>query len=176
MALIVQTAEALPDANSYGSVADFRAYHSARNRLVSDSDSAVEGALVRATDYLDLRFRYVGRRQTPEQTTQWPRTGARDARGDLRGGVPREVTWACFEYALRALASDLLPDVPMDPSGRVVASKSESVGPLSERVDYAGGGHALDLPAYPVADRLLSVAGLVASRSGSIGGGTIGRA
>ena len=76
MPLIVQTEEALPNANSYGSAQEFRDYHSARGRQVSASDSAVEAALVRATDYLDLRFRYVGRRKTKEQPTQWPRSWA----------------------------------------------------------------------------------------------------
>ena len=175
MAFTVQEDVAVPGANSYGSVADFRAYHTDRGNTVPTDESSIEQALVRATDYLDTRFRFVGCRDTADQTTEWPRDQAYDDRGDAVNGLPSAVVHATFEYALRAASADLLPDPERDGSGRAVASKSEAVGPLKESVSYAYGGTVLDLPQYPRADRLLYARKLVRRSPVGIGVGTLGR-
>lgn len=157
-------------ANSYISVDDFRSYHADRGRDLSSYPTAlVEQAIIRATDYVDGRFRYVGERRTEDQRTAWPRTNAVDVDGDTRTGLPAEVVEACAEYAYAALSSDLDPTPTRDTSGRAVQSYRKKVGPLEKGVTYADGAR-YEHPRYPVADRKLLKTGLV------VAPGELGRA
>lgn len=153
-------------ANSYITVAFFRDYHTQRGNALpaaAAQDSAVEQALVRATDYLDGRFRFVGQRvYGREQSTEWPRSDARDADGYDVNGVPPEVMEAVAEYALRSFLRPLNPDPTRDASGAVVTSRSEQVGPIAKSVTLAAGGNWMP-PKYPAADQKLRRAGLVRS-------------
>lgn len=151
-------------ANAYITVQEFKDYHTDRGVDVSDfDDQGIESAIVRATDYLDQRFIFVGgRRLGREQTTEWPRTNAWDRDRRYINDIPPEVKEACAEYAIRALSQVLNPDPERDATGRPVHSKSQTVGPISESVTFAYGG-AYTMPAYPAADRKLVKAGLVRS-------------
>lgn len=170
MAFIVQndTGTAV-DANSYQTVAGFRAYAADHGfDATTYLDPAVQVALVNATTYVDRRFRYLGRKLNGrDQTTQWPRINAYDRDREYIDGVPREVKDATSEYAQRALTGSLSPDTTFDVGG-VVISKSEKVGPIEESVTYAQGGAAI-FPRYPLADAILTGSGLTVS------GGNISR-
>lgn len=166
MAFIVQDAEGdVANANSYISVAKFKSYHDDRGNSYSGfaNDPAIEKALVKATDYLDARFNYIGSKPLQEQTTEWPRVNALDPTGFLVSGIPLAVQEACAEYALRVLDGSLFPDPQRDASGYAIESKSEQVGPISESVTYAHGGQKYLMPIYPIADNKLKRAGLVLS-------------
>jgi len=78
MTLIVQDDNGIiVGANAYITVAEFKAYHDARGgSYVGKSDPDIEKAIILATDYLDDRFNYVGRRRNLEQDTAWPRNNA----------------------------------------------------------------------------------------------------
>lgn len=163
MALILQDETGtVAGANAYISVAAFKAYHDARGNSYTADDPSIEKAIIKATDYLDGRFRFVGRALAARvQRTSWPRVGAYDRDRQIINGIPVEVAEATAEYALRALAADLLPDPSRDASGARIAAKAESVdGAVSESVTFAGGG-AFTLPKYPAADAKLRKAGLV---------------
>ncbi len=165
MTLNVQDSTGLvAEANGYLSVADFTAYHATRGNSIgspSPSNGDIETAIVRATDYIDQRFNFVGRAlEGRRQTTAWPRIGALDRDRNLVSGVPPEVKEACAEYALRALTAALNPDPERDSTGAAIASKSETVGPISESVSYVGGA-VFTMPKYPAADQKLIRSGLV---------------
>ena len=151
-------------ANAYITVQEFKDYHTDRGVDVSDfDDQGIESAIVRATDYLDQRFIFVGgRRLGRDQTTEWPRSDARDRDRYYINDIPPEVKEACAEYALRALAAELNPDPERNASGVAVLSKSEAVGPISESVTFVGGA-VFQMPKYPAADQKLVRAGLVRS-------------
>lgn len=148
-------------ANAYISVEEFKTYHADRgNSLAGSTDPQIEAAIIRATDYLDQRFNFVGKKRLGrDQTTEWPRTNARDRDRYYINDIPPEVKEACCEYALRALAAELNPDPERDGTGAAIASKSESVGPISESVTYVSGS-VFTMPKYPVADQRLIKAGL----------------
>lgn len=173
MALIVQSNDGnVAGANAYITVAEFTAYHDARGnaRPGSPTNDDIEKAIIRATDFVDARFNYVGRPlRGRDQTTDWPRMDAWDRYRNLVTGIPVEVKEATAEYALRALTIDLNPDPTRDESGMTVQSKSEQVGPIARTVSYAEGG-AFTMPKYPVADQKLRGPGL------TLNGGTILRA
>jgi hypothetical protein len=171
MALRVQDDGGLvAGANGYVDLASFKGYHDDRgNSYAAHADSTIEAAIVRATDYLDGRFDFVGTRRNREQTTEWPRSNAWDRDRRLVTGVPEAVKRATCEYALRALATTLNPDPDRDAAGRTVQSKSEQVGSIKTQVEYVTGA-ALELPKYPAADAMLARAGLIRS------GNTVARA
>lgn len=157
-------------ANAYITVAEFKAYHDDRGNsyAAAPTDPDIEKAIVRASDYLDERFSFVGTRRNlrPVQTTEWPRTGAYDRDGAAVNDIPDAVKEATAEYALRAISAALNPDPDRDTSGAAVAKKAEAVGPISESVEFVGGA-VFVMPKYPAADQKLRRAGLVRS------GGTV---
>lgn len=164
MALIVQTDQGNVDgANAYVDAAYVIAYHADRGLDLSATATAtLEAAIVRATDYLDQRFTFVGVPIYTDQSTGWPRSNAKDCNGWLVQGIPLAVKQATAEYTNIALASELSPTPERDDTGQTVAAKSEGVGPLTESVRYAAAGQ-FKMPKYPKADRILVVKGLVVS-------------
>lgn len=144
----------IDNANAYITVAEFKSYHNARGNDFSGGGSAIEKAIVEATDFLDRRWAFVGIRLTSDQSTEWPRRDAIDDQEYHRTGVPAEVKEACAEYAIVALSGDLDPTPTRDDAGRIVESKTEKVGPIMEAKKYVPGAY-YSSPEYPVADRKL---------------------
>lgn len=181
MAFTVQTLPPTAGANAYITAAFFREYHADRGRDYSDTtdhpDTTVQAWIVQASQYADVRFGYVGYRYSADQTTEWPRSSAYNDRGDRVVGIPLALQQAVAEYALRAQSGDLLADPERDGSGQEVKSKSETVGPISERIEYVEYG-GLVMPIYPLADNILKAAGLIESggASGGLSSGNLGRA
>jgi hypothetical protein len=156
MTLIVESGAALPDAESYASVAQADAHHEARGNsqwsLLSDVEK--EHALRRATDYLLQMYRtkWKGVRANPNQALDWPRLEVKlDDVGFGRmpyyvpyNTVPQQVIQATAEMALRAAAGELAPDLQ-----RTVAEKT--IGPI--KTVYAAG--APEYVRYRAIDLLL---------------------
>lgn len=168
--MIVQDAQgSQAEADSYVSVADFKTYHSARgNSWGSVTDSNIEAALVKATDYVDTRFTFKGRRANLDQATQWPRAAAYDNDRRLLSGLPKALREAVSEYALRALSAPINPDPLRDSRGQLVKSEDKKVGPLGKSISYIDAGSVL--PAYPVADSKIKAAGLIDTSGNMIRG------
>lgn len=134
MTLIVETGSGLSMAESYCSVADASAYHSAMGNAAwaaLASDALREQALRRATAYMigEYRARWAGVRMTALQALDWPRSLV--PRKDLpqlqywaNDQVPTEVKNACASLALRSSAKALLADQGQRKS-------SVTIGPIS---------------------------------------------
>lgn len=169
MALVVQTyPTTTAGANGYVSVQDLKDYLDERLRVYTGkTDLQLAAAIIEATTYVDVRFAYIGYRLDDDQDTEWPRQNVWDNRNDKIDGVPKAVKSATCEYAWRQLSAPLLADPERDASGQQVKSKSETVGPISTSTVYADRA-GMDLPVYPLADKLLSSRGLVVG--GSIAG------
>lgn len=162
MAVIVQDDTGLiANANSYVSVADFRAYHDARANKYLDDDDTIAPALIKASTYVDGRFRYKGRRSNGrEQTQEWPRVSCYDRDRYPVQGIPQEVKDAVCEYALRAMSGDLVTDPTRDETGNHIASETLTVGPITTKTDY-GDAPSFTMPRYPAADMALKRGGFV---------------
>lgn len=168
MAFVVQDdTGATPAANAYIDVATFVAYHADRGNSIIDpttgmqyTNTKIQWAIVKATDFVDRRFQYVGIVPTRTQTTNWPRVGALDISRLIVFGVPQEVKFATAEYALRALVASLSPDPTYDATGAYVQSSRKKVGPIEKQVTYTTGA-GFHMPKYPLADSILTSAGLV---------------
>ena len=76
MALIVENGSIVAGANSYVSLADARAYATARGAALPADDAAAEVIVHKAMDYLEsFDGRFKGDRVERDQPLSWPRTG-----------------------------------------------------------------------------------------------------
>jgi len=159
MAIVVQNNTGTQvGANSYISLAEFKAYHTARAVVaVTEStydDTAIEGALVVSFDYINS-YRYRGSRLTLEQESEFPRDYLYDVYGNPVEGVPTKVKNAQAELALFQLTTGLYVNPEIAANGRAVVETSSKVGPLEETIKYATSGSVATIRAVPAADRLL---------------------
>lgn len=192
MALTVQDdTGTVVGANAYITVAAFKAYHDDRGNTYTTDDTKIASAIIRATDYLDSRFRFRGLALVAGQTTEWPRQAGTavfmpwwdisflgvdavfsgpaaavelsDASGNPIVGIPQAVKNATAEYALRALAQPLYQDAPAPVGGRLIQEHTVTVDVITETTVYAPsqGTGQFQMPAYPQADMMLARAGLI---------------
>ncbi len=152
-------------ANAYASDTDADTYFGDRGIVAWTGVSTVkQAALVRATAYLDARYRdrCQGSKAFPQQALAWPRRWVFDREVAIMGspqgqafpggmgypiyGIPQALRQACFEAALIALSGDL-----MSASDRVAQLKSRMVGAIQEV--YSGGP---SLATYQLIDSLMA--------------------
>lgn len=151
MAFTLEDGTGVASANAYVSESYADTYHSDRGHTAwaSLSSSAKQTAIIRASEFIDLRFggRFKGFRLHSTQGLEWPRYDVYDDDDNLISNLPSALTKACAEYALRGSSAILAPDPPKPvpeqtnltgesrsstvESGLVV-SKSEGVGSISE--------------------------------------------
>jgi hypothetical protein len=162
MAFNVEDGTGLEDSNSYASYAAFLAYFADRGVTVTALQPAVEAALVQATDYMGIRFRWKGTKLTSEQALDWPRAcvygrpSFDEPGGVVIEGVPVEVVKACIEYGNRALTSVLAPDPTVSATGVTVTRTKRKVGPIETEDEFSGSSATSNtLKPYPSADRLV---------------------
>ena len=155
MAFVVQDPDApKTDANAYITVQEFKDYHEDRGNAYTASDTDIEEAIVRATDYIDARWTFAGYRTDADQSTECPRSGVKDQRnGYWLDPYPPELTEACAEYSISALAGSLYASPNIDTSGLKVKSSKKKVAVLEKETEYfQGGSNSNAWLGYPVAD------------------------
>ncbi len=115
---MIDTGPGTSSANSYASVALADAYMASIGRADwAGIDTLKEAALIRATQYIDGKFRrsWSGQKLNGrDQALDWPRTGAVDCDGyQIGNDIPPEIIKAVCEAALRELTDpfSLSPDV-----------------------------------------------------------------
>jgi len=171
VAFLVENGTGLPTATSYASVAAFAAYHLDRGHDFSAAASAdVQRALVRATDYLDGRFQFVGTKRSSTQALQWPRSvRIVDPDGFAYADLPAPVVRAAIIYAKEAYYSSLdpagssaAPSVAPGAASAValapgpVRRMRDRLGPVENEAEYAVAGRVVSVfRPIPEADRLL---------------------
>jgi hypothetical protein len=156
VAIIVEDGTGKVDAESYISVADCDAYHTAFSHAGwTGTTAAKEAALRKATQYVDTigDRRWIGYRLDLNQALDWPRFDATDDDGWVRASdtVPVEVEQATSEAALRALTEELFTDLP---GAGTIGSESVTVGPISTSTTYVGG--KTQLKRYTIVEKLLA--------------------
>lgn len=151
-------------ADCYANLAWHDAYHAARGRegaawaLVSSANR--EGAIREANQYLDNTFinRYPGKRLTPAQALEFPRTEAEYVDGTeiAEDEIPMCLKVAEAILALAASAAPLDPD--LERGGRVI---KERVGPISEEYSESAPGKTTRSKARKALRRILLPAGVI---------------
>lgn len=158
--MAIDTNPGSPTADSYVSVAEADAYWAKRpgSAWGAAPNAEREGALVRATGYVDAEYAWRGTRATAVQALDWPRYDVVLDGYPLDGTtIPRPVKDAVCEMALKALAGDLVGDVSPQ---QVV---EQTVGPITRKFAAERNGGQKQ---YPYVDSLLR--GLVSGGSGQI--------
>lgn len=161
MAFVVETGAGLTDSNAFLSVAEFVEYHTDRGNTLIDPateaqylDAQIQAALIKASDFIEAKFTFVGIRSNVNQAMEWPRVDAyyQDGRRALR--VPVEVRECVAELAYRALlGADLAPDPAFDAGLRPITGLRQKVGAIEEETRYQDGGAWIDFKPYPFAER-----------------------
>lgn len=152
---IVEDGTGIANANSYCTVAFANDYFTERGNLtwIDAFDAAKEIALIKATDYIELRYanRFKDNILFPDvpQALSFPRTGT--------VAMPVQLLRATCEYALRALSAELTADISNDlikdtTTERVVGSirTVDSVTHAGNYVQYKKSYNR-----YPAADGLI---------------------
>jgi hypothetical protein len=156
ISFVVQTDDGTAaGANAYPDTTEMVQYWENHGVDYSGQDtSSLQIAIIRGTEYTDQRYRYKGTQLAEGQTTEFPREGLYNCRGDLVEGVPQEIKDAASEYAGRYIDNGKLQEDITDVdalSGRVT---KEKLGELE--IQYNGGiGAGGQKPSYPTADQIL---------------------
>lgn len=169
MAFVVEDGTGKATATAYVSVAYADTYFndSQNTTWSAATDDAKQGAIIKATRYIDGRWedRMLGQRQFVDvQALAFPRYGYDKLGRLLDDVVPTDVKKACAEYALRALSGDLARDPSFDTTGKQVQRTRRKVGPIETETEYSAQS-ASGVRSYPEADfhmrAVLRPAGLI---------------
>lgn len=96
MALVIEDGSVVANANSYITVAEFKAWADSRG-ITYGTDEAVEQAILRAMDWFERQF-FIGNKANENQLLQWPRTEALiDGYYADATEIPKEVKVALYE-------------------------------------------------------------------------------
>jgi hypothetical protein len=151
VALTVEDGTGIAGATSYVTLADARAYATARGSTLPDDDAAAEALLVRAMDYLEAQRRfYSGTKTYGVGFLQWPRTDATLDGEDLDStAIPRELRDAQCQAAIDLQTVDPLA------ASKGPAVRRKTIGPIT--TEWAIGDDSQAAPArMPKVDALLA--------------------
>lgn len=163
MALVIEDGTGKADATSYVTVAEARAYATARGVTLPADDSAVEAQLTQAMDYLEAqRGRYQGYKTWPVGTTahpdaqglQWPREGVII---DCHYQLPNNVIPGELKKAQMQAVLEIQAGLSLMPSGDGRVVKREKVDVIETEYmtgNDLGAGGSMG-PTFPALDALL---------------------
>jgi len=152
--MIVEDGTIVTGANSYMTVAEYKAYWLERGVVGCEDDPTIEASLVVSTQYIDLNNCWKGEIVSSAQTLDWPRSDVYDEQGRLidASTIPTLLKNSLAEYASRQLVESISPDA--DNSGSITFKK-EKLGPMEEETHYEE-GTASTIKSFPMADKWLN--------------------
>jgi len=97
MALVIEDGSVVTGANSYVTLAEFKAWADSRDISYNADDNVLEAQILRAMDYIE-RLYFIGNKANENQPLQWPRTEALiDGYYADATEIPKEVKIAVYE-------------------------------------------------------------------------------
>lgn len=162
-------------ANAYVSVAYFKDYCDGRGYDYSAlTDTEIQQAIVRATDFMDARWTYEGFRYDDTQSTEVPRREVWDAQGIYLDGFPDPFEDACCEYA-KTIAIDGLSLIPNNVDntvpGQLTYDRKRVEGAVETEKHYNPnkGYGSVTNPSWPLPDKMMTRTGLLGSNRRTLG-------
>lgn len=148
MVLIVEDGTGLAAAESYVSVADYKAYHVLRGNPAAGSDLDIERRLRLATEYIDIKWGpgVLGSLLDVDQALVFPTTYFTDP-------LPLPLVRACFEYAFFLVDNSLFLNTAGSTKGNITR-ELDKVGPLMTEIVY---GSTTSSPKATKADKLMKM-------------------
>lgn len=177
MSFIVQDPDApKSDANAYLTVAEWKAYFDDRGITYTASDTEIEYAIVRATDFIDSRWTFAGSREDADQSTECPRSGVYDPMNGLElYGYPDELKEACAEYSKSVTdGTSLYPSPNVDATGRSIKMSRKKVAVLERETEYFQGSmspNKIPWISHPLGDGKMKKTRLLAPTRRTLGRG-----
>lgn len=153
--LVVETGWGDPDANSYASLADVRAYAAKRGYVLPADDAALETLIYLATDYVDgFRGRFQGVKSFDNQALQWPRMGvAIDCIAVPYDTIPVPLVQAIAQLCVEQHAGVELNATAVGGDAAII---EETVGPLTTKYAAPASGSSASGPNMPKVAALLA--------------------
>lgn len=112
--------------SSYATIQEADEYWAERDSAWGEaSEESRSAALVKATEWIDTEFSWIGQVESYTQALSWPRIRAIDAEGRCREGIPQELKNAVSWLAFQALSSEL--DPALDRGGDIRSVQAGSV-------------------------------------------------
>lgn len=147
MAIVVEDATGLATAESYLSVADYKAYWLDRGVTVTDTDPVIEANLRLATEYIDLRWGHLapGVAISEDQALCFPT----DYFITDPVSLPVALERATAEYTSWSISSGLFIDNDGS-SGPGITFLKEKVGPIETETEWSGSGDGSVGRKYPI--------------------------
>lgn len=158
--LTVEDGSKVPNADSYISLAEARAYAASRGLQISSDDVVAEQQLRQGYDWIERQgYRFKGVKVESNQSSQWPRLGAyRDGYMLDTTIVPAEIRYAQVHVAVAVHSGTNLYGV----TEKFI--KKEVVGPIE--TEYSEKIGISTVPTVTAAENLLS--GLFATTPGNV--------
>lgn len=156
MAFVVEDGTGLSTANSYNTIDFLDQYHTDRGNFTwTDESLAIKQAkAIIATDYIDVRFTYLGSKLKETQALEFPRDNLFLNRTELEG-VPDIVKKAHAELAFIALTQNLFNTPSVSDRGLLLTKERTRVGPIEEEFEYDAQLGIRTVKDFPIPDRLL---------------------
>jgi hypothetical protein len=164
-------------ANAYISVAYFKAYADDRGiNYSAKTDTDIEQAIVRATDYMDGRWTYAGNRYDDDQSTEVPRRNVWNKDGTIYlDYFPIPFEDACAEYTKIDLIDglSLMPNaVDNTVPGQLTYLRTRVEGAVEKEQHFNSfKGYGGKYPSWPLPDKMMQRTGLLASSRRTLGRG-----
>lgn len=163
MTLVVEDGTGLDNANSYASVETADTYFADRGvtAWAALDEAAKEQALIKATEYADIRWgdELRSRPLESDQELEMPRRSLRDRYGEEISGLPRDWVRGVLEYAIVATTNSLTNN-PVRRQEEELRSQRVTVGPITRSNTYFSqaetkpSSSSQDFIVYPIADEL----------------------
>lgn len=180
MAIVVQDDFGeVANANSYIDVAYYDSYMTSRGYDVSgQSVSDKEAGLLNATDYIDVRFSYVGEKTNgDEQTTEIPRSYEKTTSSGVSGcyhtyccttyetyntGIPEQVKQAQAHYAYEWITGGKHLENSFSKDASTVKRTKSKVDVIEKEIEYDNNkNNSSSYPIYQKPDNLMKKSGVV---------------
>ena len=149
MSLIVEDGTGVTDANAYISLAEFKAYATARFIDIDDYENdQINGAIVIASvDFISVNYDFKGTKLTDTQGMTLPTNEV---------GINSDIKIATYQAAMLSLTGRLFVDATELSVNGSVTLDSKSVGSLSKTTEYSEGGrtYTSKYPTDNIDDRL----------------------
>lgn len=156
MAFVVEDGTGLATANSYNTIAFLDEYHTDRGNFTwtDESIATKQARAIIATDYIDVRFNYLGSKLKDTQALEFPRENLFFAGVELEE-VPDIVKKAHAELAFIALTQSLFNTPSTSDRGLLLTKERTRVGPIEEEFEYNAELGIRTVKDFPIPDRLL---------------------
>lgn len=150
MPLVIEDGTGIAGANSYVTLAEYRAYGEARGIVVSADDDVATQQLIKGVDWLEAQSaRYKGQKTYATQDLQFPRDGV-DVYGTFIGNnvIPKNVKAAQMQLGI-----EISQGVDLFPTRTGAFLKRKKIGPIEREWSETIGDRG---PLMPAVEALLS--------------------